>query len=39
MPLPFPLLAGWRVKSSTTLLGAADQWSAIQYDVEEWIEA
>jgi len=38
-PLPFPLLAGWRVKSSTTLLGAADQWSAIQYDVEEWIEA
>ena len=39
VPLPFPLLAGWRIKSSTTLLGAADQWSAIQYDVEEWIEA
>jgi hypothetical protein len=38
-PLPFPLLAGWRVKSSTTLLGLGDQWSAIQYDVEEWIEA
>ena len=39
VPLPFPLLAGWRVRSSTTLLGAADQWSSIQYDVEEWIEA
>jgi len=37
-PLPFPLLAGWRISSSTTLKGAADQWSAIQYDVEEWID-
>lgn len=32
------LFAGWRVRSLTTAIQAADQWSAINLLVEEWIE-
>lgn len=38
-PLPdLDLLAGQRVRSSTTSIQAGDQWSAIVLGVEEWIE-
>jgi hypothetical protein len=35
-PTPFPLKAGFRIRTSTTALQAADQWSAPQYLVQEW---
>jgi len=31
------LLAGWRVRTATGAINAADQWSAISLDVTEWI--
>lgn len=38
-PLPFVLLgAGWRIRSSTVGIQAADQWSNVRVNVEEWIE-
>lgn len=37
-PLPMPLFAGWRMRSTTSGILAADQWSNIQMLVEEWIE-
>ncbi len=38
IPRDLRLLAGWRVRTSTGLLQAGDQWSAIQLMLEEWIE-
>lgn len=32
------LLAGYRIRTSTFLIQAADQWTAVQYLVREWIE-
>lgn len=38
LPFPIPLFAGWRIRTSTTAIQAADQWSGIRLLVEEWLE-
>lgn len=40
IPLPQPLILppGWRVRSSTVGIQGADQWSAIWFNVEEWLD-
>lgn len=38
LPYPVPVLAGGRVRVSTTNLANNDQWSGIRMDVEEWLE-
>ena len=38
LPFPVPLSAGWRVRTLTGAIQAADQWSAIRLLVEEWLE-
>lgn len=42
-PVPFPatplfLLAGYRIRTVTATIQGADQWSAVQYLVREWLE-
>lgn len=38
LPFPVPLFAGYRVRTVTLALQAADQWSGIRLLVEEWLE-
>jgi hypothetical protein len=38
MPVEIMLLAGWRIRTSTGDMQAADNWSAPQLSIEEWIE-
>lgn len=40
LPLPGPqfLTTGWRVRSSTAAIQAADQWSGISLNVETWVD-
>lgn len=39
-PLPaFPLMAGWRIRTSTGTFQAGDNWGAPALMVEEWLEA
>lgn len=38
MPMNNRLAAGHRIRTSTINIQAADQWSAVQYVVREWIE-
>lgn len=38
LPFPVPLFAGWRVRTITGAIAAADQWSGIRLLVEEWLE-
>lgn len=39
LPNPTELLAGHRIRTSTNLLQAGDQWDTIEYVVLEWLEA
>ena len=38
LPVPVRLGAGYRLRTNTTAIQAADQWAAPQYVVREWIE-
>jgi hypothetical protein len=38
MPANLTLLQGWRIRTLTTALNAADQWSALTLGVLEWME-
>lgn len=38
IPNPLILMPGWRIRTATTNINAADQWSNIWANVEEWIE-
>lgn len=38
LPMPFLLFQGWRIKTVTNSLQAADDWGAPILNVEEWIE-
>jgi len=38
LPVGLRLAAGYRIRTVTTAIDAADQWSAVQYLVREWIE-
>lgn len=38
IPLDLQLFAGWRIRTSTTTIAGADQWSGINFLVEEWLE-
>ena len=37
LPVPIKLLPGWRIRTSTNLIQAGDQYSTPQYVVEEWV--
>ena len=37
LPSLLKIKAGYRLRTSTTAIDAGDQWSAIVYNVEEWI--
>jgi hypothetical protein len=38
VPTPMILEPGWRIRTNTVNINAADQWSAIWLNVEEWFE-
>jgi hypothetical protein len=38
LPTEWPMASGWRVRTLTTNIQGADQWSVVRYEVEEWMD-